>query len=80
MEHPLEAKYGLTAYELLDALANRFCAQVTLEGAVSEVQMEKKIRALVGTIIERYEVHDINGHPDFSIWLPGRPKPLLAVS
>ena len=78
MEHPLEAKYGLTAYELLDALANRFRAQVTLEGAVSEVQMEKKIRALVGTIIERYEVHDINGHPDFSIWLPGRPKPLLA--
>ncbi len=78
MEHPLETKYGLTAYELLDALANRFRAQVTLEGAVSEVQMEKKLNALVGTAIERYEVHDINGHPDFSIWLPGRPEPLLA--
>ena len=78
MQHPLEAKYGLTAYELLDALAQRFRAQVTLEGAVSEVQMEKKIKALVGTVVERYQVHDENGRPDFSIWLPGRSKPLLA--
>jgi aspartate carbamoyltransferase regulatory subunit len=30
MEHPLEAKYGLSAYELLDALDRRFRAKVTL--------------------------------------------------
>jgi len=78
MEHPLEGEFGLTAYELLDALANRFRARVTLEGAVSEVHMEKKIRALVGTVVERYEVHDQDGYPDFSIWLPRRRKPLLA--
>lgn len=78
MEHPLEAKYGLSAHELLDALASRFRAQVTLEGAVSEVKMETKIKALVDTIVERYEVHDVDGHPDFSIWLSGRPEPLLA--
>jgi hypothetical protein len=78
MEHPLEAKYGLTAYELLDALAKRFRAQVTLEGTVSEVHMEKKIQALVGTVVERYEVHDQDGYPDFSIWLPHRRQPLLA--
>ena len=78
MEHPLEAKYGLTAYELLDALAHRFRAQVTLEGAVAEVHMEKKIKALVGTAVDRYQVHDQDGHPDFSIWLPGRTVPLLA--
>ncbi|MFH1923003.1 MAG: hypothetical protein ABIP48_24325 [Planctomycetota bacterium] len=40
--------------------------------------MEKKIQTLVGTVVERYEVHDIDGHPDFSIWLPGRSEPLLA--
>ena len=40
--------------------------------------MEKKIKALVGTVIERYETHDLDGHPDFSIWLPGAKKPLLA--
>lgn len=78
MKHPLESQYGLSAYELLDALSKRFRARVTLEGAVAEVQMEKKIKALVGTVIERYETHDLDGHPDFSIWLPGAKKPLLA--
>ncbi len=78
MEHPLEKQYGLSAYELLDALSKRFRAKVTLEGAVAEVQMEKKIKSLVGTVIERYEAHDLDGHPDFSIWLPKAKKPLLA--
>jgi hypothetical protein len=78
MKHPLESQYGLSAYEMLDALAKRFRARVTLEGAVAEVQMEKKIKALVGTVVERYETHDLDGHPDFSIWLPGAKKSLLA--
>ena len=78
MEHSLETKYGLSAYELLDALDKRFRARVTLEGAVAEVQMEKKIQALVGNVIERYEVYDIDGHPDFGIWLPGSDRRILA--
>lgn len=78
MEHPLAKQYGLTAHELLDAVNKRFRLKVALEGAVAEVQMEKKVKALVGTIVERYEAHDLDGHPDFSIWLPGRKKPLLA--
>jgi hypothetical protein len=78
MEHPLEAKYGLTAYELLDALDKRFRAKVTLEGAVAEVQMEKHISALVGKEIESYETHDLDGVPDFSLKLPSRLKPLRA--
>ena len=40
--------------------------------------MEKKIQVLVGGIVERYETHDLDGHPDFSIWLPKAKKPLLA--
>jgi hypothetical protein len=78
MEHPLEKQYGLSAYELLDALNKRFRARVALEGAVAEVQMEKKIKVLVGKVIERYESHDLDGHPDFSIWLPNAERPLLA--
>ena len=78
MEHLLEARYGLTAWELLDALENRFRARVALEGAVAEVQMEKKIRALVGTVVDRHEVYDIDGYPDFGIWAKGHPNPLLA--
>ena len=40
--------------------------------------MERRIAALVGTVVERYEAHDLDGHPDFSIWLSGRPRPLFA--
>ena len=78
MEHPLEARYGLSAWELLDALENRFRARVALEGAVAEVHMEKKIQFVVGALVERYEVYDIDGHPDFGIWVKGHPHRLLA--
>jgi len=78
MEHQLEREFGLTAFELLNALKSRFRARVTLEGAVAEVHMEKKVQALVGAVIERYEVYDIDGHPDFGIWLPGSDRRLLA--
>lgn len=76
--HPLESQYGLSSAELLDAVNARFRLKVALEGAVAEVQMEKKLRPLVGGIVDRYEAHDLDGHPDFSIWLPGRTRPLLA--
>ncbi len=76
MDHPLETQYGLTAHELLDAVNKRFRLKVALEGAVAEVQMEKRIHPLVGSAIERYEAHDLDGHPDFSLWIPGRKKPL----
>jgi len=77
MPHPLEELYGLTADELLSAINNRFRAKVALEGAVAEVQLEKRIRELRKEgIIERYEEHDLDGYPDFSIWLPGKQEAL----
>ena len=69
--HALESKYGLTSLELLDAIGGRFRLKVAVEGAVAEVQMQKHIARCVGRRIERYETHDTDGHPDFSIWLPG---------
>ena len=79
MPHRLEDEYGLTADEMLDAFDKRFRAKVTLEGAVAEVQMEKQIRALQNAgVIARYEEHDRDGYPDFTIWLPDRAEPILA--
>ncbi|WP_061256051.1 hypothetical protein [Leptospira interrogans] len=76
--HPLEKEYGLTAYQLLDALSKRFRAKVTLEGAVAEEQLALHIQnATKNGVIERYEEHDVDGHPDFSIWLPNRKNPIL---
>jgi hypothetical protein len=73
-KHPLETKYGLSSAELLDAIESRFRLKVAVEGAVAEFQMAKHIeRAGV-----RFEMHDLDGQPDFSIWVPGRDKPLLA--
>ncbi len=40
--------------------------------------MELKIKELVGNQIDRYESHDLDGQPDFSLWLPGRKKVLRA--
>jgi hypothetical protein len=77
-KHPLEKKYGLTSAELLDAVNARFRLKVAIEGAVAEFQMAKHIDQLVGSVVERYEQHDLDGHPDFSIWVAGRKKPLLA--
>jgi hypothetical protein len=77
-KHRLESKYGLSARELLDAIDNRFRLKVALEGAVAEVQMAKRIAPLVGSLIDRFEVHDLDAHPDFGIWLPGRETPLFA--
>lgn len=78
MAHAFEARYGLTSGELLDAVEKRFRLRAALEGAVAEVQMELKIKELVGSSIERYEAHDLDGHADFSIWLPGRSQALRA--
>ena len=73
MTHPLESEYALTAEELLDAINRRFRAKVTLEGAVAEVHLGKKIRSLCDSgVIERFEEHDLDGYPDYTIWLPGQ--------
>ncbi len=76
--HELEKEYGLTAYQLLDALAKRFRAKVTLEGAVAEEQLLLHIEKVQSLgIIESFKEFDEDGHPDFSIKMPGIEKELL---
>lgn len=77
-KHLLEKKYDLSSTDLLNAINSRFRLRVALEGAVAETHMEKHIQALVGSLLERYESHDLDGHPDFSLWLRKKKKPLLA--
>lgn len=72
-QHELEVEYGLSKDEILDAINRRFRAKVTLDGAVAEVHLGKHIEALKDAgMIDRYEVHDQDGYPDYSIWLPGK--------
>ena len=77
-KHPLEIEYGLTAYELLDALQNRFRARVTLEGAVAEVHLGAILTRLqYENKIGRFEQHDADGMHDFTLILPHFETPLL---
>ena len=72
MPHPLEHEYDLTAEELLDTINRRFRAKVTLEGAVAEVHLGKKLKALRDAgILHDFEEHDSDGYPDYTIWLAG---------
>jgi hypothetical protein len=80
MTHKLETEYGLTANELLDAIDRRFRAKVTLEGAVAEVHLGKHIdKAKKGGAIHRYEVHDLDGYPDYTLWVSEGPAPAYRV-
>src|SRR5262245_14999263 len=80
MPHPLEEQYGLTAEELLEALNRRFRAKVTLDGGVAEVQLGKHIEAAAAAgVIVRSQEHDVDGQPDYTIWLPGREAAPLRV-
>ena len=79
-KHPLEAEFGLTKEELLDAINRRFRAKVTLEGAVAEVHLGKHIKAVYECgIIARYEEYDKDGYPDYSIWLPSKPDQEIRI-
>lgn len=78
MAHLLETAYGLSATEILDAVSKRFRLRAALEGAIAEVQMERHVALLVANEIERYESHDLDGYPDFSLWLPHGGKILRA--
>lgn len=75
MIHPLEKEFELTAEELLDAVNRRFRAKVTLEGAVAEVHLGKHIKKLYEQgIIARFEEHDLDSYPDYTIWLRDKPE------
>ncbi len=78
--HALENKYGLTKEEILDAISRRFRAKVTLEGAVAEVHLGKHIQKLKSeNVILRFKIHDQDGYPDHSIWLPRQEKVAFRV-
>ncbi len=76
--HTLEEYYGLTATELMDAIEARFRLKVAVGGAVAEYQMQKHVERLDKDIVVQWKSHDTDGHPDFSIFIKGRTKPILA--
>lgn len=73
--HPLEKEFELTAEELIEAVSRRFRAKVALEGVVAEIHLGKHIKELYDNgVISRFEEHDTDGYPDYTVWLPGKPE------
>lgn len=78
MKHSLETVYGLKAYDLLEAIDQRFRLKVALEGAVAEVHVHKMIDSLYTRgLVQEFEEFDKDGQPDFSVKLKSKKKPLL---
>lgn len=77
MAHSLVQEYGLSAEEILTGISNKFRAKVAVEGVIAELQMENHIKkAHKQKIIEKFEVQDKDGEPDFLVWLPKIKRPL----
>ncbi|MFQ5875728.1 MAG: hypothetical protein ACE5JL_18270 [Dehalococcoidia bacterium] len=54
--------------------------KVAVEGAVAQVHLRRIIEQLQASrAIERFEEHDIDGYPDFSVWRGGSDRRILIV-
>jgi hypothetical protein len=76
--HPLEQKFRLKANEILDAISSRFRLLVAVEGRIAEVHLRKKLEQLQQKgVLLKFEEHDKDGYPDFTIWPAKTQRPLL---
>lgn len=72
--HPFGQEFELSASEIFSAINRRFRAKVALEGIIAEVHLGKHIQQLYKEgIVAKFEEHDLDGYPDYSIWLPNKP-------
>lgn len=72
--HPVERMLNASARDILDALENGFRARADLKGKLAELFAARYLDALqMRGLIDRYEWQDLDGEPDFIVWLRGGP-------
>lgn len=63
-----------SARDILDALENGFRARADLKGKLAELFAARYLDALqLSGVIDRYEWQDLDGEPDFIVWLRDGP-------
>jgi Holliday junction resolvase-like predicted endonuclease len=63
-----------SARDILDALENGFRARADLKGKLAELFAARYLDQLqLRGVIDRYEWQDLDGEPDFIVWLRGGP-------
>lgn len=71
---PVERLLNASARDILDALENGFRARADLKGKLAELFAARYLDALqMRGVIDRYEWQDLDGEPDFIVWLRGGP-------
>lgn len=72
--HPVERLLNASARDILDALENGFRARADLKGKLAELFAARYLDGLqLRGVIDRYEWQDLDGAPDFVVWLRGGP-------
>lgn len=72
--HPVERMLNASARDILDALENGFRARADLKGKLAELFAARYLDNLqLRGVIDRYEWQDLDGAPDFVVWLRGGP-------
>lgn len=72
--HPVERMLNASARDILDALENGFRARADLKGKLAELFAARYLDGLqMRGVIDRYEWQDLDGEPDFIVWLRGGP-------
>ena|SRR2546425_5904738 len=72
--HPLEEQLQASAWDILDAIANGFRAQIDVKGKLAELYVYRRLVALAQTrIISDLHWLDVDGEPDFTLVYKGRP-------
>lgn len=72
--HPVERMLNASARDILDALENGFRARADLKGKLAELFAARYLDGLqLRGVIDSYEWQDLDGAPDFVVWLRGGP-------
>jgi hypothetical protein len=68
--HPVERMLNASARDILDALENGFRARADLKGKLAELFMSRHLDDLQRTgVVDHYEWQDLDGVPDFVLYL-----------
>lgn len=71
--HPLEEQLKAPAWDILDAIANGFRAQIDVKGKLAELYVYRQLFELAGReVIFNLQWIDIDGEPDFLLTYKGR--------
>ncbi|MDP9368565.1 MAG: hypothetical protein M3Q03_09880 [Chloroflexota bacterium] len=73
MRHPLEEEFGLSGWDILNAIKKRFRLLVAVRGAIAEEHVAGHLRAVQSQgLVDGFEEFDEDGFPDIRVDVDGK--------